>query len=484
MNCDRARTLLSAYVDRQLEPVEQAAIEEHLRECADCRTALDAARDLDSDLRRVFEAPRGAAGRVAEQVASRLPRVAEPRVLARQQRRLNWISIALAAAIGFIAALLVFPPGKARGPIAPMADRPAEGQARVPPTADTPVARLILATATDGLEYHDQTRKEWQPVAPLSQFQCPSEGSVRTDENVRCELVTADGCVVRMNCGTEVVFHSADKVELKRGEIWCRSTPQTALEVRPSLAAGVIEHNRQGAQLSPFCCTAVDATCLLRVSRSGDEVQVTAAAGNVSVKAMNESRQLKPSETATMTHDRIDQVRATDRLLAASWMEPLLILKGRADAELAQRIDDLLARVGQSKVSNLYEDEIRRLGEYSVLPLLRYVQSPRSSTDAGRRLVAIRIASDLAPPWAIGDLIDLLRHSDPDVRCLAAAALARLTQQDQGLTIQDWRDAPAKWQPAVDAWQSWWVQNKSRYPMRLEGSLRAGPSERPADPKK
>jgi hypothetical protein len=346
------------------------------------------------------------------------------------------------------------------------------------------VARLILATATEGLEYHDRTREDWQPIAPLSQFQCPSEGSVRTDQNVRCELMTADGCVVRMNCGTEVVFHSAEKVELKRGEIWCRSTPQTALEVRPSLAAGVVEHNRQGAQLSPFCCTAVDATCLLSVSGSGDEVQVTAATGNVSVKARNDSRQLKPSETATITHDRIDEVRATDRLLAASWMEPLLILKGHADAELTQRIDDLLAQVGQSKVSNLYEDEIRRLGEYSVLPLLRYVQSPRSSADSDRRLVAMRIASDLAPPWAIGDLIDLLRHSDPDVRCLAATALARLTQQDQGLTIKDWRAAPAKWQPAVDAWQSWWGHNKSRYPMRFDRSPAGGTLARPAEREK
>jgi|HubBroStandDraft_6_1064221.scaffolds.fasta_scaffold419852_2 hypothetical protein len=71
---------------------------------------------------------------------------------------------------------------------------------------------------------------------------------------------------------------------------------------------------------------------------------------------------------------------------------------------------------------------------------------------------------------AIGDLIGLLSHSDPDVRCFSAAALARLTQQSQGMSVKDWRAAPAKRQPAVLAWQNWWSQNKSRYPIRFDSS--------------
>jgi len=123
-----------------------------------------------------------------------------------------------------------------------------------------------------------------------------------------------------------------------------------------------------------------------------------------------------------------------------------------------------LARVGETKQPELYETEIRSLGEYSVLPLLRYVESPRSDSNPRRREAAMRIISDLAPAWAIGDLIGLLKHSDADVRSLAAAALIRLTQQTQGVTTDKWRGAPADWQPAAAAWQSWWNKNSDRFP--------------------
>jgi hypothetical protein len=218
------------------------------------------------------------------------------------------------------------------------------------------------------------------------------------------------------------------------------------------------------------------------VTASGDRVRVTAAAGNVWLQARDENLQLKPSETATITRERIDQVRSSDRLMAASWMQPLLILKGHADPELAGRVDDLLARVGESKVSNLYEEEIRRLGEYGALPLLRYVESPRSSTETARRLVAMRIASDLAPPWAIGDLIGLLKHPDADVRCLSAAALERLTQQNQGVATETWRGTSAKWTPALVAWQNWWKQNRDRYPMHFDVPQPFSPADQAQPP--
>jgi Putative zinc-finger len=471
MNCEETRIRLSGWIDQQLDPVENAALEEHLRHCADCRSEADCVRGLHSQLQGAFEAPRAAAARIAEELTRTLPL----RTTAAQARaipsRANWVSISLATAIGFVLALLIFPPGNFRPPQT-AGKHEATPEATEPPatSAAPPVARLIVATAQQGVDFRDPNGESWQPVARVPSFQCPSEGALRTDQNARCELVTSDGSVVRLNCGTEVVFHSADKVELKRGEIWCRSTASTPLQVHPSLSAAVIEHSPPSGPASRYSCTVSDAACLLSVAESGDNVRVTAEAGNVSVTARNESRQLKPNETATITRDRIDNVHDADRLLAASWIQPLLVLKGHADPELAHRIDDLLAEVGQSKVSNLYEDEIRRLGEYSVLPLLRYVQSPRSDSDKGRRIVAMQIASDLAPAWAIGDLIGLLSHSDPDVRCLSAAALERLTQQNHGMSVKEWRGAPAKRQPTILAWKNWWSENKSRYPIRFDPS--------------
>jgi hypothetical protein len=497
MNCDQSRSLLSAWVDQQLDPTDRGPLEEHLQTCAECRGEAQSLRDFHGELKRAFELPRAQAVRIAEHVVSTLPRQTPTAAIPAQPLmapvttprpeapittpRPNWISIGLALAIGFLLALLIFPPWRSR-PAGPKAHEPLPDTVVGTPQTAVPVARLVVATETPGVEFHNRTGTSWQPVADLSSFQCPSEGAVRTSPSARCELITSAGCVVRMNCRTEVVFHSAGKVELKRGDIWCRSTPQAPLEVRPSSSAATVESNPSPRVLPPFCCTATDATCLLSVTDSGSEVRVMAAAGNVSLQARDENLQLKPSETATITREHIDQVRPSDRLLAASWMQPLLIRKGYADPELAERVDDLLAQVGESKVSNLYEAEIRSLGEYSVLPLLRYVESPGSSSARGRRLDAMRIASDLAPPWAIGDLIGLLKHPDADVRCLSAAALERLTQENQGVGPKAWRGSPAKLEPARLAWQTWWNQNRDRYPIRFDASQPASPPAEPTPP--
>jgi hypothetical protein len=206
------------------------------------------------------------------------------------------------------------------------------------------------------------------------------------------------------------------------------------------------------------------------VTPSGDKVRVTAAAGNISVKARDASLQLEPSETATITRERVDRDRSSDRLLAASWMQPLLIRKGRTDRELAERVDDLLAGIGKSEQSELYEAEIRSLGEYGVLPLLRFMTSPRAGADGKRRLVAMQMISDLAPPWAIGDLVGLLTHPDADVRSLSAAALQRLTNQTQGIPPETWRGDPADRESAAAAWQTWWNKNRDRYPLLFDTS--------------
>jgi hypothetical protein len=473
MNCNQSRGLISAWIDRQLEPGNRAQLEEHLQECAECRTTAESMSDLHTDLVRAFEAPRMAAARAAEQAIAVLPTVATPPRVAVHSPSPPWISLGLALAVGFLLALLVFPPWKSPRGAPDFRETPREGLAGMPPPPPVTmpvvaVARLVLATGPEGVEYDDASRGAWQSVAGLPHFVCPSEGSVRTNENVRCELETSAGCVVRMNSGTEVVFHSAGCVELKRGEIWCRSTPQAPLEVLPSSTATVIEKAAPKGAVSKWSCTASDATCLLCVTDTGDKVRVTAAAGNVSVKAREKSLLLEPSETATITREHIDRDRSSDRLLAASWMQPLLIRKGHADRELAERVGDLLARIGESEHAELYEAEIRSLGEYGVLPLLKFVESPASSTAGERRRVAMQIVSDLAPLWAIGDLIGLLQHTDADVRFLSATALQRLTAQTQGVTPENWRGNRAEWEPALAAWQTWWTNNRTRDPVLFD----------------
>lgn len=151
-----------------------------------------------------------------------------------------------------------------------------------------------------------------------------------------------------------------------------------------------------------------------------------------------------------------------DPLQATAWVNDLLILKGADDPELAERLNDILAQIGQTKVRYLYEDEIRRLGSRAALSLLRYVESPRSRASAVSRQTAARLAADLADSSVIGDLIRLLADDDPRIRVAVATALERLTGNNQGRSPATWQEALENCQPALEAWRVWWRERSKQ----------------------
>jgi len=157
--------------------------------------------------------------------------------------------------------------------------------------------------------------------------------------------------------------------------------------------------------------------------------------------------------------------RAFNLMIATKWVNELLALKGKDNAELQKRVNDLLAELGQVKVSELYDEEIRSLGDHCLIPLSRYLQSSRSSgaepVETERRRRAARIVSDLAKSDFIPELIQLLSNPDPEVRASIAGALQRLTGENQGVTPQQWRGGADPHGPQA-AWQAWWEANRKR----------------------
>src|SRR5262249_25631562 len=114
---------------------------------------------------------------------------------------------------------------------------------------------------------------------------------------------------------------------------------------------------------------------------------------------------------------------------------------------------------------------LRAYGEFSAPPLARYLKSDGAKASPKQRESAARILSDLAPSWAIPDLIELLKHPDADVRFYAATGLKRLTGQTHGVSPEEWRTPPAKTlklstDDCYQAWKRWWAENKDRYPPR------------------
>lgn len=437
MDCQSARELLSASVDGQLDEEQAAGLAGHVASCADCRAELAALRALDADLARAFAPQRAAAAAVADRAVTAWASPAATRVPAAAPGR-SLGQLLLAAAAGFLLAAVIFRPWQ--GEAVPVEQRPA-GEGHV---AELAVAELTVASGDVQVRPAGETA--WQPLAGGGAVLAGHE--VRTADDGRCELRTDGGTLVRLNSDTQLQFHSDRTVDVAQGQVWCCPASQAPLEVK---ANDVTLACREGT---------------FALNCAPGETQVTVAAGRTTLKSPRAEREIEAGETVRVVEGEIVPRRdAGDVILLTRWINSLLVLKSYDDPELAEQVNGLLARLGEAKLSFLYEREIRGLGEHSVLPLTRYVQSPLSAESPARREAAMRILADLAPARSIPDLIGLLADADPQVRYHAATALERLTGQTQGRTPEQWRSDPL---PATaesqQAWARWWQNHGGAIP--------------------
>ncbi len=439
MDCDTAWNLISAQIDRAIEPADQEQLAAHLHDCAGCRATVDAWRAQDVELRRVFLPRRQASAKNAEQVIARLGGMpSSPR------RRLPWLPMLASAAAGFLLAVFVFRPWQEK-PLVRSSAHEIEVQpgpkARSPETDDA----LTLAVANRKVE-----------VQPPNQFWCPADvgekvtsGShVRTGSAVRCEFHTPDGSEVRLNGDTELVFLSNRRFTLIKGQILAQVA----------------------AADSPFQVGIPDATVTalgteFDLQCRPKETVLTVLQGSTKVEGKGPETVVRGGQAAIIVDGSVRETQVIHNLVKATeWTHELLMLKGRDNPELAQRVNDILATIGQTKMDEISEQDIRSLGDHCVLPLTRYIQSPRSRAPGNhrRRILAARLVADLAQPWSIPYLIELLSDPDGQVRSSSAQALKRLTQCTFGGEPKAWgqRSSPE----ACQEWQSWWKENKDRFP--------------------
>src|SRR5690349_20039923 len=78
MDCEQALALISAQIDREIDPADRERLELHLADCPACRATADAFALQDEELRQTFAPRRAAATATAERVASRLGAAPRP----------------------------------------------------------------------------------------------------------------------------------------------------------------------------------------------------------------------------------------------------------------------------------------------------------------------------------------------------------------------------------------------------------------------
>jgi len=459
VNCAKVQSLMGAWIDGELDAGDHTALESHLETCEECRAATDLLRATDAELSRAFAPHRDVAKQVADRTNAALADQSVRIDEGRSRIRGYWFSLVGAAAAGFLLAVMFYQTWFVS------TDQTEQRAKNTDAESEATVARLVVAIGEVELRQADSA--QWHRIADPASFVCPTGGAVRTGPGVRCELETPDGCIIRLNNDTEIALNSGREVQLRRGQLWCSSPEDVSLTVLADHDATTSDDHVKPPvkNESPWTFTCPSNTSLLTSFQQDGVVQVTSASGEIEVRTQSGSQRLKQGETAVIAEEgSVTTVPANDPVLGSSWIHPLLMKKGFANREISGRVDELLARIGYTKVSYLYEQEIRSLGEYGVLPLLRYVESPASLDDRPRRNHAMQILADVAPSWAVAELIGLLSDEDPEIRFLAATALKRLTAQNQGRTPEQWRESLENCAVAIDRWNSWWKENSQRYP--------------------
>ncbi len=486
MDCQHALPLISAHLDGELTPEERAALEAHLADCADCRAATEELRLQDAKLRRAFTPRRLAAAAVGDRVIASLQNPGTGR-----NGRLPWLASPLALAAGVLIAVVsvdLWQPQREdpNGQLAQLArereelvnerktfgdlvqqrqqldkDKTEVSQARAEvakekqdlASAKEQFAKqqVQLVVATGPIEVLTPSKKDWQLMPTGGTL--PPGTRVRTGPKGRCEFRTPDNSEVRLNTNTELVFHSNRQLELAHGQVWSNvATDQELYQVKVPQADATI--TALGTQFD--------------VQSKPEETLVTGVLGRTKVEVKEEEAVLQVGEQVKIVNGKVEgKSEVRDLVMATSWIHEILTLKGRDNEELVKRLDDILAQIGRSKIDHLYEREILALGDHSIVPLFRYVQSDISRKEQHKRITAARLFARVARSWSIPDLITLLGDEEPDIRFFAAKALGRITDGvlEDEIKPTDWRDLPQeKREDALKKWHKWWEEHKGFYP--------------------
>jgi len=438
MRCDEALNKLNARADGELRAEDAGGLEGHLAECSPCRTAAEGLETIDAELRRAFVPRREAAARLAESTvavvrASTGARAAMSPPIA-SAPRFAWEQALAGLAAGFLLAIALFRPWQPRSD-APPASPPLESVAR-------------LAVASGPIEV--------RPASQLEFFKCPElapierDSIVRTGPSARCEISLEDGNALRLDCNTEVKLHESEVVEVSRGRLW--SSNQSDREG--------FEIHSGGGRIVPKTAAELAVDC------QPQSVRLFVLDGEVNVQTGQQSMDVGPGKQVRIVQGKLQEdPERRDALLETAWVNNVLALRSPEHPELVERVNQLLANVGAAKLSILYEDELRRLGDDGVSPLLAYLASTRDKPDIVQRATAARIVADVAQSRWIADLISLLTDANPDVRFHAARGLERLTGRDQGCDPAAWQsESWSSCEAGRQKWLAWWAANRDRYP--------------------
>ncbi|MDA1231503.1 MAG: hypothetical protein O2856_12070 [Planctomycetota bacterium] len=435
---------LGAYLDRELAPDELTAAEARLAQNSTDLDELSQLRELDQKLRRVLVPPTFSESRfLAELERSSTPTSGTSNALTTVSLRCDvdplspshrsvWartVTVTTVMLILSAVAVLFFVNPFAGAPTGIIANG-----------AELGVARVVRMVGL--VDYRGPQESSWKRCDVGTAVPIVAGGRLRTPASSLCEVETVAREVLRLNQQTELIVHNAEQIQLVTGELWCSTAASSQFTILVPGGRQNMETSPTATGLQQFQCPSNSETQWSVQEQGTKCVGVSDTMTELTRTGLNRTDLKTPSifscpvepgqSWLVMNENTPVATGREDRLLAIGWQLPLLATRQPDDPELQNHLQSLLARIGQTKMSSLYDSQIRRLGPPGTIPLIAFVRSPASRDKPALRHHAMQIIADLAPESTRSDLEVLVSDSDPTVSKFASAALARLLKHRSG----------------------------------------------------
>lgn len=306
--------------------------------------------------------------------------------------------------------------------------------------AEPDVAKVVRMVGA--VEYRGPLESSWKRWDVGTAVPIVAGGRLRTPPSSLCEVETNSLEVLRMNQQTELIIHQAEQVQLVTGELWCCTAASSQFTILVPVGRQNMESTSTTQGLQQFQCPSnsetqwsvqEQGTKCIGVSDTTTELTRTESTRTDMKTPLTVSCSVEPGQSLWVVNENAPVASGReDRLLATGWQLPLLAIRQPDDPDLQDHLQSLLARIGQTKMSSLYDSQIRGLGPSGTIPLIAFVRSPESRDKPELRHQAMQIIADLAPASTRSDLEVLVSDSDPTVSRFASAALARLLKLRSG----------------------------------------------------
>lgn len=486
MKCDEVLEHLSAWCDGQLNGDDRASVEQHMARCDDCRRMGDELSELGESLHESLQTAPEQQERLVEAFLASVPsgEVSASETgtarLPRSERRRSgdwrwYLSLLVSAAAGFLLAWGIMSsdrPDQANN--GEREEKPSDAKARDDEQFAAGDGNGNDSNSNDGremavvnvsvgqIESRENSEGQWRALLEVDTLGCNPSSEIRTQKEALCELQLPNGNIVRLDESSQIKFVDSDQIQVVRGQVWCRAGKDGEMSVC-SLEA---TPNRNAAANASWTAKCVGNTCVV-TSVKGHETSVFASKGSIDFLSDLTTTSLKRGEMVRIVDGKIVAgEQQFDPVAATRWIHAILKEKGPDNPELNERIRELLVHAGYAKVNFLYEDEIRNLGQHAVLPLMEYLASQQFQEDRRNRRRAAKLAADLAPSWAIPDLIDRIDDHDSQVAASCGNALVRLAGTDLSVPVDSWGDDIERRKEVQKSWREWWQLRKDQMPKR------------------